>query len=300
MPRPNFIIAGAPKCGTTALSEYLREHPNVFVSTPKEVHYFSTDMPGHGVAKTERAYLELFADVGPEHRAVGEASVWYLYSTEAARNIRAFAPDMKLLVMLRNPADLTYSMHSQSLYNLWEDEPDFATAWRLCDARRAGERIPGPCDEPKILLYDELGALGAQVERLLGVFPREQVEIVFFDDFVSDTEGVYESVLRFLDLPLDHDVEFKPHNQNATHRYGWLSALTEQPPEALQRMVRTVKSVTGAGDLKVMKRLRNWNLVETERPPLDASMRRTVLDHYRDDVQKLARLTGRDLDHWLE
>ncbi len=300
MRRPNFVIVGAPKCGTTALSEYLREHPRVFVSTPKEVHYFSTDMPGHGVADTEQEYLDLFADAGPEHRAVGEASVWYLFSTEAARNIRNFAADMKLIVMLRNPADLTYSMHSQSLYNRWEDEPDFEAAWRLCDSRRAGDRIPEPCNEPRILLYDELAALGAQLERLLGVFPRDQVEIVFFDDFVADTEGAYDRVIEFLDVPPDHDVEFKPHNQNAIHRYGWLSALTEQPPEALQRMVRTVKSVTGAGDLKVMQRLRNWNLVETERPPLDPGMRRVVLEHYRDDIGKLTRLTNRTLDHWFD
>ena len=300
MSRPNFIIVGAPKCGTTALSEYLREHPNVFVSTPKEVHYFSTDMPHHGVAKSKRAYLELFSAAGPEHHAVGEASVWYLYSTCAAQNIRTFRPDMKLIVMLRNPADLAYSMHSQSLYNLWEDETDFGAAWRLCDARRAGERIPDPCDEPRILLYDELAALGAQLERLLGVFPREQVAIIFFEDFVCDTEGVYESVLAFLGLPLEHDVEFRPHNQNATHRYTWLSAITEQPPEALQRMVRTVKSVTGAGSLNVMRKLRNWNLVETERPPLEAYIRRAVLAHYRSDIETLARLTGRNLDHWLE
>ena len=87
--RPDFFILGAPKCGTTALSEYLRRHPRVFVSRPKEPHYFCADFdyyyaPGQ---RTEEHYLRLFAEADEGHLAVGEASVWYLYSEDAARNI---------------------------------------------------------------------------------------------------------------------------------------------------------------------------------------------------------------------
>ena len=140
--RPNFFILGAPKCGTTALSEYLREHPRAFVSQPKEPHYFCGDFdyyyaPGQ---RSEEHYLRLFDAATDDHLAVGEASVWYLYSADAARNIAAFDPATRVIVMLRNPVDLVPSLHSQLLYMLDEDEPDPARAWELQEARRRGER----------------------------------------------------------------------------------------------------------------------------------------------------------------
>ena len=64
MTRPNFFIVGAPKCGTTALSEYLREHPNAFLCQPKEPHYFATDFPTHRYVTKEEAYLKLFREAG--------------------------------------------------------------------------------------------------------------------------------------------------------------------------------------------------------------------------------------------
>src|SRR5687768_11408599 len=97
--RPNFAILGAPKGRTTALSEYLRDHPRVFVSRPKEPHCFCDDWdyycaPGE---RSEEHYLRLFDAADDEHLAVGEASVWYLYSTTAARNLAAFDPAMRVI-----------------------------------------------------------------------------------------------------------------------------------------------------------------------------------------------------------
>ena len=73
--RPNFFIVGAPKCGTTALSHYLRQHPRIFFSLPKEPHYFATDLPRYRMVTHEPAYLEYFRGAGPQHTAVGEGSV---------------------------------------------------------------------------------------------------------------------------------------------------------------------------------------------------------------------------------
>ena len=74
MRKPNFFIVGAPKCGTTALSEYLREHPQVFMSRPKEPHHFATDMPRYRFTKNEADYLDLFSGADDSHTAIGEAS----------------------------------------------------------------------------------------------------------------------------------------------------------------------------------------------------------------------------------
>ena len=87
MGRPNFFIIGAPKCGTTALYEYLRTHPRVFMPQIKEPHYFAADFPTYRTIHTEPEYLRLFSPARPEQTAVGEASVFYLFSQVAVRNL---------------------------------------------------------------------------------------------------------------------------------------------------------------------------------------------------------------------
>ena len=243
MKRPNFFIVGAPKCGTTALSEYLRGHPRVFVSQPKEPHYFSSDFDYYyapGQWRLEH-YLRLFDDAGEEHLAVGEASVWYLYSREAAAGIRAFDADARLIVMVRNPVDMVPSLHSQMSYMLDETEPDAEAAWRLQESRREGVGVPESCRVPEFLQYGDAAKLGEQTRRLLEVVPREQVKIIVFDDLKRDAGAVYAEALAFLDVPDDGRREFAPVNQNKTHRARWLATLTQRPPRPLVAAASGVK-----------------------------------------------------------
>ena len=77
---PNFFIIGAPKSGTTSMYKYLKKHPNVFMSDKKGPHYFSSDIKYHDRVEKERDYLNLFKSKSKNQFAVGEASVFYLYS----------------------------------------------------------------------------------------------------------------------------------------------------------------------------------------------------------------------------
>jgi hypothetical protein len=175
--RPNVFIVGAPKCGTTALSQYLRGHPQVFFCSPKEPHYFATEFPGYRAVTCEVDYLNLFSAAGPHHNALAEGSVYYLYSGQALERIRRFNPDARIIAMLRDPVDLVYSLHAQLLYSGNEIEEDFERAWDLQDERAHGRHLPRNCQDPKVLLYREVGKLGEQCERLLGIFPRTQVKL---------------------------------------------------------------------------------------------------------------------------
>ena len=89
MRKPDFFIVGAGRCGTTALYEYLRAHPRIFMPAVKEPRFFADDMPGlmNRVASLPE-YLRLFRGARPEHLAVGEASPQYVYSSTAIGNIR--------------------------------------------------------------------------------------------------------------------------------------------------------------------------------------------------------------------
>ena len=303
MRKPDFFIVGAPKCGTTALSRYLREHPNVFLSVPKEPHHFNTDHPRYRSFTTVEAYAALFEGATDEHTAVGEASTWYLYSHAAAAAIHAFDPNARMIVMLRDPVDLVHSLHSQMLHSFDEDEPDFETAWRLQDARAGGERIPDLCREPSMLQYREVGRLGEQVERLLEVMPTEQLHFVLFDDFVADTAAAYQTVLRFLGLTSDDRPTFERVNPNTRRRTGALSRLIERPPDALLRAGRVARRVLGVdlGRLwTIMRRSsRTISSRQVRRAPLDPELREQIAAGFRDDVRLLESLIDRDLSNWL-
>jgi len=192
MRKPNFFIAGAPRCGTTALYQYVSTHPNIFLSNPKETYYWATDLPGHRKMTELEEYLSLFSQAGEQHLAVGEATPLYLYSKTALPLIKDFAPDAKIALMLRNPIDQIRSHHALRFFNGTEDVEDFEMAWQLQDARARGERIPPRCVDPPLLQYGATAKYGEQMERLLKFFPREQVLVVLTEDFSHAPREAYQ------------------------------------------------------------------------------------------------------------
>ena len=106
MTLPNFLLIGAPKCGTTSVYHYLRQHPHVFMSPVKEPHFFSwRELPSQvrerqsTIVKTLEDYRALFDGVSHE-AAIGEASTSYYHRTGAAQRIRDLLPDAKLMAMI--------------------------------------------------------------------------------------------------------------------------------------------------------------------------------------------------------
>lgn len=291
MKKPNFFIIGAPKCGTSALSEYLRSHPNVFFSEPKELHFFNEDF-ANGLAANMSDYLRYFEGATEDHAAVGEGSVFYLRSEVAVPNILSFQPDARFIVMLRNPVDIVYSLHSRAVYALDEDVTNFAEAWRLQGERKQGRYLPRLCREPKVFLYGEMCLLGRQMERLYMTTSRERVKVIFFEDFVNDTRDVYEDVLDFLGLESDARNSFPPENTNMSFRsFGVEWAL---------RHVYIVKENLGIHrGMNIGKWIRIKNTIVKPREPMDLDLVPDLKQFFQQDVSKLAKLTGRNLDHWI-
>lgn len=304
--RPNFFIVGAPKCGTTALSEYLRTHPNVFMSTPKEPHYFATDFSRQVYHYTQSLedYVGLFREATVDHRAVGEASVWYLYSSVALRNIQTFAPDARIIAMVRNPIDMAHSLHAQLLLRFEEDENDFKRAWELQGVRSAGYHIPGTNAVPAFLQYRAVCSLGSQLERLLATFPREQVHVVVFDDFASATRDEYDKVLTFLGIRSDGRTEFPTVNPRAEHASRRLARIDYEIRRlaryrGLGRAVQRVKRALGI-DGRVLELSSFRRQSELPRKPMSSALRAELATTFQEEIALLGHLLARDLDHWLQ
>lgn len=300
MKRPNFFIVGAPKCGTTALSEYLRSHPGIFLCEPKEPHFFAEDMDRHRYVKSLEDYLDLFKYAGTEHEIVGEASVGYLYSSVALTRIHEFNPAAKVIAMVRNPIDMAPSSHQQLLFARYEDEPDFEKAWNLQESRRRGQHIPPGCRAPGFLQYAQTCRLGAQVRRLLEIFPANQIKIIVFDDFIADTAAVYREVLDFLGLPDDHRQQFERINEAKQFRSRHVAGLVATCKPLVVAFALKLRAATGFNPLPWMKRMMTVNENKIVKAPLSPGLRRALADSFRSDVELLSSLIGRDLSFWLE
>jgi hypothetical protein len=290
MIKPNFFIVGAPKCGTTSLAAWIADHPDIYFSPTKEPHFFNTDHKRF--INSIQGYESLFEGATKSHRAVGEASVWYLYSSAAVANILAYNPDAKFIVMLRNPVEMAPSLHEELVFTGREDVADFAAAWNLQDARRRGEHLPRMVWEPKYLQYGDLCSLGGQVKRLFQSVPREHVKVILLDDLTQDPGGVYRSVLQFLGVDDDHRRDFRPLNRAKSRRWPGLLAVAWA--------VTTAKRAIGMeGGLGLWKRIDALNRVERPRSPVSTEMKQRLQDYFGGDIVLLQQLIERDLSRWL-
>jgi hypothetical protein len=297
--KPNFFILGAPKCGTTALFEYLRAHPGIFVPRVKEPHYFATDLGSYPAVRTAEAYEALFQDARPDQPRVGEASVYYLRSTAAAANIRRYQPDARLIAMFRNPVDMLHSFHSQLLYVAEETVEDFETAWRMQERRAAGVDLPRGSRGAFLLQYREMGRFGSQTERVLASFPADQLKVILFDDFAADPKRVYDEVIAFLGLPDDRRAEFPRINDNKRARVTWLRNFLRKPPPVVRDTYRSIKRTVGGSGMDALKTaIVRRNTVRERRPPLSPAFRAELVEVFRDEIALLGRLVDRDLGQW--
>lgn len=300
MIKPNFFIVGAPKCGTTAISEYLRTHPRVFMCHPKEPHYFAMDMPGFRHVDGWQDYQSLFQTADGSCLAIGEASVFYLYSEVAIAEIRKSVPDARLVVMLRNPLDLAVAMHGQALLSRDENVKDFARAWDLCGERRNGRKVPRHCRDSKILLYDQLALLGHQLKHLLDIFPESQVRWWFYEDFAGSPGDTYREILAFLSVSDDGRREFPAINSRRRARSQLLAQFTQKTPKVLVHTAMQFKQRLGIPRWGVQNALRRANFVPAQKRALPPALRAEMKAYFMPDIRLLQATTGRNLDHWLE
>ena len=298
--RPNFFIVGAPKCGTTALYEYLRVHPNIFLPKVKEPHFFAKDLGTYPYIKTLEEYTALFAASGSQHTSIGEASVYYLRSSVAIPNIREFNPDARIIAMFRNPVEMVHSLHAQLLYVSEETASDFETAWRLQEQRSRGIGLPKGSRGAFLLQYADVGRFGTQTRRLLATFPASQVKLILYDDFTASPQKIYEEVIDFLGVPHDNRSEFPRINDSKRARVTWLKDFLRKPPPLLRQGYRTVKGAMGVKLIDDIKReIVGRNTVKEARQPLSPEFRAELADSFRDEVALLSRLLNRDLSHWV-
>ncbi|MDB9315311.1 sulfotransferase [Spirulina sp. CS-785/01] len=308
MTLPNFFIVGAPRCGTTALSSYIAEHPNICLSRPKEPHYLLQPPKDISFEEYVSQYIEqFFGHCNPQrHSAIGEASVTYLYDDEVLKRVLQVNPEGKLIAMVRNPLDLLRSYHFWMLYIMDEDVTDFQEAWQLQERRLQGDYLPELCRDRRLLQYRYVAQLGTRIQRLFELAGRDRCLVLVFDDFIANPPEMYQKICHFLGVSDDGRTYFPQRQHSRTYRSSTIQRLLLHPPDSL---LKKVSKPPGKDKLSQWKRLAILKLHRAllflnrrtqSAPPLSPEMKLLLQDTYTDDVKLLSELLGRDLTYWLK
>lgn len=297
--RPNLFLVGAQKSGTTALALMLAGHPQVFMSKPKEPGYLAFGSAGYAfadgrgrpcraaswVVRSEPDYLDLFAAAPPQARVLGEASTWYLCQPGMAERLHAFNPHARILMILRQPADRAYSCWSHARRDGEEPLADFRAALAAEPRRQAPSHL---------LRYRELSHYLQPLQDYRRVFGPQRVLVLFYEDLRGDPMLLWQRCCRFLDLdaaaarPALHR-----HNRSGLPRSRLVHGLMQS--QRLKGVLRRLLPLKLASVAKGMAEAVNLQPM----PPLDPALRAELTAEFADEIRALARLTGRDLDHWL-
>ena len=298
---PDFFIVGHPKCGTTALYEMLRAHPQIHMPV-KEPWFFvperARSSPDGGGARSLEEYLALFEGAAPGQR-IGEATPSYLRSRTAARAIAELAPEARIVAILREPASFLRSFHLQSVQAHVESETDFARALALEEPRRRGESLPADVSRPDDLLYSEHVRYVEQLRRYRDAFGAERVLVLIYDDFRDDNEATVREVLRFLEvddsLPLAL-VEANPSVRLRSRRMDELvNSLSHGRGGASRALKTAVKTLTPRGLRRGTLASIQRRVVYGEPPPADPALTLELRRRYAGEVRALSEYLDRDL-----
>jgi len=225
---PSFLIVGAQRCGTTSMFRTLAQHPAVLKPIQRKgVHYFDTDY-GKGL-RWYRAHFPLELTVRSVQKRTGvrplafESSPYYMFHPLAGERIAGDLPNVKLLVLLRDPVERAYSAYTHELARGFETEP-FEAALELEPERLRGEAERLAADPGYYSHAHQHNAYltrGQYVEQLDGLaktFGRERMHVVESQDFFERPEAIYSAVLDFLGLPAVTAPAFERHNARPRSR----------------------------------------------------------------------------------
>jgi len=299
--RPNYFLVGHPRSGSGQLFTWLDRHPQVF-STKKELHYFGSDLRYYDPPRTLDNYLSYFRGAERFARA-GDASTWTLFSERAAAEIRAFSPDARILMLLRNPVDQLHSLHSHFVFRGDEDITDFRAALDAEQGRSEGRisepewRVPRDC-----LRYSRMARFAPQIQRFDAQFGRDAVLVLLSEDFRSDPRGTFDKVCAHLDIDRSFDgyealFETSPRkaNSNRAAKSRRVRSFLAHP-----RNYRVLEGVDRGlpGHQRALRGLRWWNKDFAPREKMSPALRRELQDRFRPFIDETAARLGRDLSHW--
>lgn len=307
--KANLFLIGAAKSGTTALSSTLGQHPAIAPLPIKEPGHFSTDLrtpafssqynrlvqwdeaayfkKAHledrhiGFVDSELNYQKLVDHAiakNPDVNYVLDASTSYLYSAKVPAELRHYAPEGKIVLILRNPIERAYSHYTMALkYGMEQESP-------LQAFKREAALHPAHWGQDEC--YLELGQYAKQLQRWLECFPLDQLHIIWYEDFTADPQKAMDALMKYLDLPTFVLQNTDQLNVGAVPKYATLNKWAMRTLGPLRE--------------KLPKSLVYWLKRKTQvaAQELDSETRSFLVEALTEQIEQLEALTGKDLNHW--
>ena len=299
--KPNLFIVGQPKSGTTALHQFLGQHPEIYMSSIKEPHFFCADFHLESDRfygkqrffdlRNESAYLQLFSKA-KDVKIAGESSTNYLYSQVAAEKIHNFNPDAKIIIILREPANFLYSLHSHYVKFTEENEPDFLTALALETRRKQEQFLSSRVTSPSYLYYSQRVQYYQQVKRYCDRFSPEQIKVIIFEEFKSENERIFREVLEFLGVESSFTPEYAAVNVNKEVKFKVINDLINSPlVKNISKNILSQEFNDFVRDNIVEKFL--WHQAPKSKIPEEIKLK--LMHQYQSEVTKISELLDQDL-----
>ncbi|MCG8401935.1 MAG: sulfotransferase domain-containing protein [Firmicutes bacterium] len=274
--RPNFLVIGAAKSATTSLCHILGQHPEIFMSTPKETNFFAHD---NEYAKGIDYYNHYFENVQGEI-AIGEGSPTYTYCNiypNAAARIAEHLPHTKLIYIVRNPLDRARSHWLQVVSN------GHFTPRSLADGFRASPR----CIDAS-LYWSQLSAFREY-------FSDDRFLILFFEDFATNPTGILRRCLTFLGVNDNHDMSSYLERRNTTSE--------SYQDRRATRLLRQIPSLSSLGmklpiSIRTAARTLFRKKMSPHQSPWDSETWQWVRNQVEDDVKLFLDYVGKPSDYW--
>jgi hypothetical protein len=299
---PTFLIIGTQKGGTTALYQMLRQHPQVFMSPNKEPSFFAymerkplfdgpllPRSPYCRPALTLEQYEAIFAwaSLG---QARGEASTHYsiCWTDETARNIHRLIPNVRLIAILRQPAERAYSAFNMMRRKNQEPIADFQSA---LEAEQSLLRANWMLD----FHYFENGLYYKKLKPYFDLFPRDHIRIYLYEEWNSRPADVIVDICGFLGVDENHSLDFSErYNESYLPRISWLETALHKPTLLRPLTTRLLPRRLRQQIKHVIEKINR-----TRPPRLSPALHSSLTERYREDITALQHLIERDLTQWL-
>ena len=281
---PNFFIVGAPKSGTTNMSYYLMQHPQVFMPENLEPYYFARlDIPQNykrEIISDEKKYLNLFKNA-KNCKVVGESSPVYLYCPHSALEIKNRFPNSKLIISLRNPIEIAYSEYFSLKFMGFDQNRSFD---ELLDSSE--EQLTR--NEFHIDSLLEAGFYSKHIKRFQKIFSKNQIKIIIFEEYVKNTVPTINSILSFLGIKESITFDVTPKGAYKVPRnFASQKLMNNSTFRKAAKFVIPTVTRQKIGERFLVK--------ESSRPPLKQNQRKRLKQIYQDDVENLSEILGRNL-----
>ncbi|WP_176223804.1 sulfotransferase family protein [Marivirga sericea] len=300
---PDFLIIGAGKSGTTSLDNYLKQHPEIFISERKEPNFYGYELNqlSDFSVKSEinhytdsvtnlEDYLNLFSSAG-QQQLKGETSNTYMYHNTAAERIQHYNPEMKLIAILRQPAERLYS---RFLHLARENE-------------LPTDNFLDCLDKESIWWWrNDLvkeGFYGQYLKKYYELFDHSQIKVFLFEDLKNHPEKLFKEVFQFLNI----DSGFEP---NLSVEYNQSGFIKNKKVDAIfggkgiinrtMKFILPKKIISSLkGNIQVQKKIQSLRSKNLHKPKLKTELKQQITNEiYLEDIKELQKLIDRDLSHW--